>query len=179
VSGTRILLNIKAVVSISWRAQEHHRLLIRPEAPGDAAAIHDVSTLAFGQSQEADLVDALRRHGGLTISLVAVQDDHRVGYIACSPVTITADAATIAALGLAPMAVLPEDHKTGMGSKLVEAGLHACHYTPYGVVVVLGHPHIYSRFGFTPAKPHGMVWEHEVPDAVVMVQERVVFQIWM
>jgi putative acetyltransferase len=95
---------------------------MRPEAPGDAAAIHDVNTLAFGQSQEADLVDALRRHGGLTISLVAVQDDHRVGYIACSPVTITADAATIDALGLAPLAVLPEDQKTGMGSKLVEAG---------------------------------------------------------
>jgi putative acetyltransferase len=47
-------------------------LTIRPEAPGDGAAIHQVNLLAFGQPQEADLVDALRRNGGLTISLVAV-----------------------------------------------------------------------------------------------------------
>ena len=146
-------------------------LTIRPEVPGDAAAIHQVNTLAFGQPQEADLVDALRRHGGLTISLVAVQDGRIVGHIAFSPVTITSDTATMDAIGLAPMAVLPEYQRLGIGSKLVEAGLHACHNTPYGVVVVLGHPHYYPRFGFTPAKPHGIVWEHDVPEEVFMVKE--------
>ena len=69
------------------------------------------------------------------------------------------------------MAVLPADQRTGIGSQLVEAGLTACHHTPYGVVVVLGHPHYYPRFGFTPAKLHGIVWEHDVPDEVFMVQE--------
>jgi hypothetical protein len=103
--------------------------MMRPEAPGEAAAIHDVNTLAFGQSQEADLVDALRRHGGLTISLVAVHESSIVWYITFSSMTITADTATLDALGLAPMAVVPEDHNTGMGSKRVEAGLHACHHT--------------------------------------------------
>jgi putative acetyltransferase len=146
-------------------------LTIRPEAPGDAAAVHRVNSLAFGRPHEADLVDALRRHGGLTISLVALQDGRIVGHIAFSPVTIMSDTATIDALGLAPMAVLPAYQHTGIGSQLVEAGLSACHTTPYGVVVVLGHPHYYPRFGFTPAKPQGIVWEHDVPDAVFMVQE--------
>jgi GNAT superfamily N-acetyltransferase len=86
-----------------------------------------------------------------------------------SPVTITSDTATIDALGLAPMAVLPAYQKMGMGSKLVEAGLHACHHTPYGVVVVLGHGPYSPRCGFTPATQYGMVWEHDVPEEVCMV----------
>jgi 8-oxo-dGTP diphosphatase len=57
-----------------------------------------------------------------------------------------------------------------MGSQLVEAGLTACHHTPYGIVVVLGHPHYFPRFVFTPAKPLGIVWEHDVPDEAFMVQ---------
>ena len=69
------------------------------------------------------------------------------------------------------MAVLPAYQRRGIGSQLVEAGLTACHHTPYGVVVVLGHPHYYPRFGFTPAKPHSIVWEHDVPAEVFMVHE--------
>jgi putative acetyltransferase len=80
-------------------------LTIRPEEPGDHAAIHHVHTPAFGQPNEADLVDALCQNGRLTISLVAVQDGRIVGHIALSPVSITSDTATIDAIGLAPMAV--------------------------------------------------------------------------
>jgi putative acetyltransferase len=86
-------------------------------------------------------------------------------------VTITSSTATIEALGLAPMAVLPEFQRRGIGSQLVEAGLTACHHTPYGVVVVLGHPHYYPRLEFTPAKPLGIMWEHEVPEEAFMVKE--------
>jgi putative acetyltransferase len=92
-------------------------------------------------------------------------------HIAFSPVTSTSDTPTIAALGLAPMAILPAYQHRGMGSQLVETGLTACHHTPYRVVVVLGHPHYYPRFGFTPAKLHGIVWEHDAPDEAFMVKE--------
>ncbi len=144
---------------------------IRPEEPEDISAIRHVNTLAFGQPNETDLVDALRHAGVLTISLVAVKDDLVVGHIAFSPVTITSDTSTIEAVGLAPMAVLPEYQRMGTGSQLVKAGLDACRQTDYGIVVVLGHPEYYPRFGFTPSKPHGIVWERDVPEEVFMVQE--------
>jgi putative acetyltransferase len=53
----------------------------------------------------------------------------------------------------------------------VGAGLNACHNTPYSIVVVLGHPHSYPRFGFVPAKPLGIVWEHDAPEEAFMVKE--------
>jgi putative acetyltransferase len=182
-------------------------LAIRAEESNDYAAIRQVHTLAFGRPNEADLVDALRHHAALTISLVAVQDGRIVGRMACSPVTITSGTGTIDALGLCfpmtwrvprpenrvavghaaptdpitncgaqhlglgPMAVLPASQRLGIGSQLVEAGLQACRDTNYGVVVVLGHPAYYPRFGFTPAKPHGIVWEHAAPEEAFMVQE--------
>lgn len=144
---------------------------IRRESPSDIPAIRHIHTTAFGRPNEADLVDALRQNNALTISLVAVKDGHLVGHIALSPVTITSRTATMQALGLAPMAVLPSYQRQGIGSKLVKAGLTACHHTPYGVVVVLGHPHYYPRFGFVPAKPIGMVWEHDTPEEAFMVHE--------
>lgn len=146
-------------------------LTIRHEQPEDIPAIHRVHSRAFGQPQEGDLVDALRYAGALTITLVAVKDGDIVGHIAFSPVTITSSISTIEAIGLAPMAVLPEDQRTGIGSRLVEAGLEACSDTDYGVVVVLGHPDYYPRCGFMPAKPHGIVWEHNAPEEAFMVRE--------
>ncbi|MDQ3258646.1 MAG: GNAT family N-acetyltransferase, partial [Acidobacteriota bacterium] len=39
------------------------------------------------------------------------------------------------------------------------------------VVVVLGHPEYYPRFGFVPAKEKGLRCEYPVPDEVFMVAE--------
>ncbi len=130
-----------------------------------------MNALAFGQPQEADLVDALRRAGALSISLVAAHDDRIVGHISFSPVTLTSNTTVTDAIGLAPMAVLPEHQRTGIGSQLVKAGLEACKELGYGIVIVLGHPEYYPKFGFTPSKPFGIVWEHDVPEEVFMVKE--------
>ena len=145
---------------------------IRAEKPEDPVAIHAVHTAAFGQPHEGDLVDALRRAEALTISLVAVHDACIVGHIAFSPVTVTSSTTTIEALGLGPLAVLPEYQRKGIGTQLVKAGLTACRTTPYGIVVVLGQPRYYARCGFMTAKRYGITWEHDAPEEAFMVYER-------
>ena len=92
-------------------------LFIRGERPEDIAAIHEVHELAFGRPTEADLVDTLCACGMATLSLVAVEDDRIVGHILFSPVTIESGDRTFRAAGLAPMAVLPERQRQGIGSQ--------------------------------------------------------------
>jgi putative acetyltransferase len=60
-------------------------IIICPETSKDAAAIRHVNSQAFGQDNEAVLIDKLRKRGVLTLSLVAVQDNEIVGHIAFSP----------------------------------------------------------------------------------------------
>jgi putative acetyltransferase len=145
-------------------------ITIRAEETEDIDAVRRVNELAFGQPDEAALVDALRAVSDPQISLVAVADGQVVGHIFFSPVSIEGDS-TSSALGLAPMAVLPEYQRQGIGSQLVRDGLRECQRLGCNVVVVLGHPEYYPRFGFVPASQKGLRSEYPVPDEVFMVAE--------
>ncbi len=146
-------------------------ILIRPETPEDAAAIAQVNQLAFNRENEATLVERLRQNNAITLSLVAVVNAKIVGHILFSPVTITDDDFQWQAIGLGPMAVLPEFQNQGIGSALIRAGLDELKKLGHDVVIVLGHPEYYPRFGFKPSKPLGIQWEVHVPEDVFMVAE--------
>ena len=146
-------------------------ITVRAEAAADIPAVHRVNELAFGRPGEADLVDALRAAARPYISLVAAEEGQVVGHIFFSPVTLEAEDSGGAILGLAPMAVLPEHQRLGIGSQLVRAGLEECRRTGCDAVVVLGHPEYYPRFGFVPASRKGLRCEYPVPDEVFMVTE--------
>jgi putative acetyltransferase len=122
---------------------------IRAETDADQAAVRRVNQLAFGQDDEAGIVDALRHGGHARLSLVAEVGGAVVGHILFSDLPILTDGGTIPALSLAPMAVLPEHQKQGIGSALIRRGLEACQAQGHRIVVVLGHPHFYPRFGFS------------------------------
>jgi aminoglycoside 6'-N-acetyltransferase I len=125
-------------------------IIIRREATADEDAIRQVNRLAFGQEDEARLVDALRGGGYVRVSLVAEKASQVVGHILFSDLPIITEAGTVPALALAPMAVLPKFQNQGIGSALVQKGLEACRQQGHRVVVVLGHAHFYPRFGFSP-----------------------------
>lgn len=146
-------------------------ITIRAENAEDIPAVRRVNELAFGQPNEAVLVDKLRAVADPQVSLVAIEDGQVVGHIFFSPVSIESEDSSCAALGLAPMAVLPEYQKQGVGSQLVREGLKECQRLGCHVVVVLGHPEYYPRFGFIPASQKGLRSEYPVPDEVFMVVE--------
>jgi putative acetyltransferase len=123
--------------------------LIRPETTADHDAILHVNRLAFGQDAEARLVEALRDGGYVRASLVAEKDQQVVGHILFSDLLIITQAGTVAALALAPLAVVPEFQKQGIGSALVRRGLEVCTEQGHRIIVVVGHPHYYQRFGFS------------------------------
>lgn len=146
-------------------------IVVRAETTEDYAAVRQVNELAFGRLAEAVLVDKLRAIADPQISLVAVKDAQVVGHIFFSPVSIEIGDSASPALGLGPMAVLPEYQNQGLGSQLVRAGLQECQRIDCNVVVVLGHSEYYPRFGFVPAKQKGLTCEWPVPDEAFMVAE--------
>lgn len=77
------------------------------------------------------------------------------------------------ALALAPMAVRPEFQRRGIGSALVRAGLDSARSLGHRVVIVLGHPRYYPRFGFRPARPLGIDPPFPCRDEVFMALELV------
>jgi len=144
---------------------------IRRETAADVAAVAALNRAAFARTEEADLVDRLRAAGRAAASLVAVRDGAVLGHILFSRVSIEPAGLDLRPLGLAPMAVRPDEQRTGIGSALVWAGLAACRAAGAGAVVVLGHAEYYPRFGFLPASRFGLRCEYAVPDEVFMARE--------
>lgn len=144
-------------------------VIIRPEVPDDIAVIHSVHAAAFPTEEEARLVDALRIAGRLAVSLVAEEKGQVVGHIAFSPVTVDGIAG---GLGLAPLAVVPEYQRRGIGGELVQKGLAYAAAAAAGFVVVLGHPAYYPRFGFRPAAAFGLDNEYGADEAFMVLEFR-------
>jgi putative acetyltransferase len=146
-------------------------VLIRRERPEDVADIRAVTAAAFsgvehsappiepdGAPGEATLVGWLRADPGWIpeLSLVAEADGEIVGHAVATRGTL----AGRPALGLGPVSVSPDRQRDGVGSALMHAILGAADAMGEPVVVLLGSPAYYGRFGFVPASSLGI----EAPD---------------
>jgi putative acetyltransferase len=128
------------------------RLLVRKEQPGERQEIRKVNEAAFGRSDEADLIEGLRQEGVVLLSLVAELDSQIIGHILFSRMSVETAHGPVAAVSLAPMAVLPDHQGRQVGSQLVLRGLAELRDQGERIVIVLGHKEYYPRFGFTPDK---------------------------
>lgn len=139
----------------------------RPETRADAPAIREVNLAAFPSQEEADLVDALRVSDAWIdgLSIVAEAPD---GTVVAHALLSRCHVDGVPALALAPCAVMPRVQRTGAGSAAIRAGLEAAHALGEKLVVVLGHPDYYQRFGFIPASGFGIQANFEVPDEALM-----------
>lgn len=129
---------------------------IREETGSDAPAIRSVEQLAFGEEDEARVVEMLRASGSVVLSLVAVDAGRVVGHVLFSPVTVERSPADSRWVALGPIGVLPDFQGRGIGSHLVREGLDVCRSRGFDGVVLLGAPGYYARFGFVPASDHGL-----------------------
>jgi putative acetyltransferase len=141
---------------------------VREERPEDIEAIRVINQDAFGQSQEGQIVDALRANAAVLLSMVAALDGCVIGHILYSPVFIDSGGKKVIGAGLGPMAVLPRYQRQGVGRKLIESGNNRLRQAGCPFIVVLGHPDYYPRFGFKPASAYGIRCEWDVPDDVFM-----------
>ena len=123
--------------------------MIRAERPGDAARIRAVHLAAFPTPVEADLVEQLRADGDAVISLVAEDQREIVGHVLCSRMRAEGDERSLDALGLAPVAVLPERQRQGIGSALIEVALSEALSLGTDIVFLVGEPEYYRGFGFS------------------------------
>ncbi len=147
----------------------HRVVSIRKHRPADVLGIREVNTLAFGQPDEADLVERLRERCQELVELVAVLGDEIIGHIVFSPATIECGKRTVTGAALGPMAVMPKHQRQGVGTKLVRSGVSILQQSDCTFLVVIGHPAFYPRFGFRPASQFGVQCDWDVPDAVFMM----------
>jgi putative acetyltransferase len=133
-----------------------HGVVVRPTSPDDLAAVRHVHSSAFGSTVEADLVEALLAdpEAAPLESFVAVVDGEVSAHVLLTCARLES-APHLPARLLAPLAVLPQRQAQGLGTAVTVAALDAARADGVVLVMVLGHPTYYPRFGFRPLLPHG------------------------
>ncbi|MFF2851114.1 bifunctional class I SAM-dependent methyltransferase/N-acetyltransferase [Streptomyces sp. NPDC058001] len=141
----------------------------RPETAADLASVRAVNSAAFPTEEEAALVDALRADPEAWLSGLSYVAEAPDGTVAGHALITRCRVGDTPALALAPVAVLPAYQGRGVGSAVVRAVLDAARARGGDdLVLVLGHPEYYPRFGFVPASRYGIKPGFEVPDEAMM-----------
>ncbi|MGN9812371.1 GNAT family N-acetyltransferase [Micromonospora sp. BQ11] len=138
-------------------------LRLRPEDPADTGAVRRVLAAAFARPDvatppEVGLVDELRGSDAWLppLAMVAEYGGEVVGYALLTRVRVKSDARSAPAVVLGPVAVAPHRQRIGLGSAVVQAVLDAATELGERLVVVLGDPAFYRRFGFSRADALGL-----------------------
>jgi len=145
-------------------------ITIRPENKEDLSTIKNVNDEAFGQPEEGNVINEIRKSDSQILSLVAEIEGSIVGHIFYSEAKIDCNNVSIKGMGLAPMAVLPEYQKQGIGKKLIIDSLEMLNTKDIPFIIVLGHEEYYPKFGFEKASKYDIKCQWKgVPDEAFMI----------
>lgn len=146
-------------------------MIIRQETDRDYGAVYDLVKKAFETAEhsdgnEQDLVAALRGSQAFVpeLSLVGVIDGEIAGHIMFSEGKVGDDTVLV----LAPLSVLPEFQKNGVGKALIMEGHRIAGELGYSHSLVLGSENYYPRFGYLPAERFGVQVPEGMPSANYM-----------
>jgi putative acetyltransferase len=142
-------------------------VIVRKQQADDYEAIRHVYAEAFRRPRfrrpqkpgsappEVGLFEALWRAGDVIpeFSFTARIDGGVVGHVTASRASVDTD--PVVAVG--PIGVVPEHQGVGIGSALMDALLAAADAADVPLIVLLGAPQYYSRFGFRPAEELGVI----------------------
>ena len=141
-------------------------MIIRQASNSDLNDVLNVERQAFGQDDEAQLVQDLLNDPTAkpTLSLLAFKEDQPVGHILFTAARLSESSHYPSISILAPLAIVPHAQKQGIGGRLIEKGLHLLSELAVDLVFVLGHPSYYPRYGFKPALPLGLEAPYPIPN---------------
>lgn len=140
---------------------------IRKEEEKDYKEIKHINDLCFNGEYESKLISNIRAGKNFILSLVAEENGEIIGHIMYSRIKI----GKVDSTSLAPMCVIPEYQKTGVGSELIKKSFEVLKEMGEKSVIVLGHDKFYSKFGFETAGKYGIKCPYDVPDEVFMAIE--------
>lgn len=151
--------------------QTESRLVIRTETPQDYDAVYHLVKEAFATAEhsdghEQDLVEKLRKSTGFVpeLSIIAVLNDQIAGHIMFTEIKVGHSIQ----LALAPLSVLPEYQRQGIGARLIAEGHKRAKKLGYEYSVLIGHPSYYPKFGYVDAAKFGILAPFELPKGVFM-----------
>ena len=141
-------------------------MIIRTRQPADDAAIYTVvkdafATMEHASGDEQNLVGRLRKSAGYLpeLDLVAEQGGEIAGSLMLTKIQI----GNAEELILAPLAVAPARQRRGIGGALILQAHQIAKNMGYGLIVLVGHPTYYPRFGYRPASDFGLTCASEIP----------------
>jgi len=153
------------------------QIILRQEKLEDYKEVFELNHIAFGQDNEAKLVDAIRVNQTAFVpelSIVATETNKIVGHILFTKISIKDDKGKLnESLGLAPIAVRPDHQKRGIGGQLIRKGFEVARDLGFKSVIVLGDEKYYTKFGFQPADKWNIKAPFDVPSHLFMAIELV------
>ena len=140
-------------------------MYIREANDSDLNDVLLVERAAFNSNEEAKLVETILADPSAKplLSLIAFLDRRPVGHILFSKAHLSSSP-EVEVYILAPLAVVPECQKQGIGGALIKKGLLLSAKAGVDIVFVAGHPEYYPRHGFAPAGKLGFKPPYPIPE---------------